>query len=179
MLFLLYYEGTTTQLNVQIPTWKSTSTTAISGPWHVHFQKDRGAPEKAINFENLASFTTSSDNGIKYFSGTATYINAFEISAINKNEKIITLVFGLTFSVNSFSQITIGTGDFAVGGDTLRLSIANIVPSSTALTTNGANALWDYSALVPTSQDIDTFLAVTSTGITYSVYFANFPFNTK
>jgi len=94
-------------------------------------------------------------------------------------KKIAIAFFLLLSSSQLFSQITIGTGDFAVGGDTLRLSIANIVPSSTALTTNGANALWDYSALVPTSQDIDTFLAVTSTGITYSVYFANFPFNTN
>jgi hypothetical protein len=87
--FFVVFEGTTTQLKVQLPIWKPTSTAAINGPWHVHFQKERGAPEKAVSFENLASFSTSTDNGIKYFSGTATYMNTFEISALNKNEKIM------------------------------------------------------------------------------------------
>ena len=87
--FFVVFEGTTTQLNVQLPSWKSTSTRAINGPWHVHFQKDRGAPEKAVSFDHLTSFSSSSDNGIKYFSGTATYMNTFEISSLDKNEKII------------------------------------------------------------------------------------------
>ncbi|MEN9331545.1 MAG: hypothetical protein RLZZ94_635 [Bacteroidota bacterium] len=51
-------------------------------------------------------------------------------------KKIAIAFFLLLSSSQLFSQITIGTGDFAVGGDTLRLSIANTVPSSTALTTN-------------------------------------------
>jgi hypothetical protein len=92
-------------------------------------------------------------------------------------KKIITLVFFLTFSVYSFSQITIGTGDFAAGGDTIRLSIANAAPANTSLATNGANALWDYSGLVPNTQDVDSLLSVTSTGITYAIFFANLPFN--
>ncbi len=87
--FFVVFEGTTTQLNVQLPTWKSTSTVSINGPWHVHFQKERGAPEKAVSFDNLTSFSTSSDNSIKYFSGTATYMNSFEVNALNKNEKIM------------------------------------------------------------------------------------------
>ena len=94
-------------------------------------------------------------------------------------KKIAFAIVLLLSSSPLFSQITIGTNDFAVGGDTLRVSNANIAPANTSLSTNGANALWDYSALVPTSQDVDTFLAVTATGITYSVYFANFPFNTN
>ena len=87
--FFVVFEGTTTQLNVELPTWKSTSTVSINGPWHVHFQKERGAPEKAVSFDNLTSFSTSSDNSIKYFSGTATYMNSFEVNVLNKNEKII------------------------------------------------------------------------------------------
>lgn len=101
--FFIVFEGTTTQLNVQLPTWTSTSTAAIKGPWHVHFQKDRGAPEKAVTFENLASFTTSSDNGIKYFSGTATYMNTFEVNALNQNEKIL-LDLG---DVKNLAEVTI------------------------------------------------------------------------
>jgi hypothetical protein len=94
-------------------------------------------------------------------------------------KKIITLVLFLTFSVYSFSQISIVTGDFASGGDTIRVSLTNAAPANTSLSTSGVNALWDYSGLVPTSQDVDSFLSVTSTGAIYSIYFANFPFNTN
>jgi hypothetical protein len=94
-------------------------------------------------------------------------------------KKIAIAFFLLLSSSQLFSQITIGTGDFAVGGDTLRVSIANIAPSNTSLATNGANALWDYSGLVPNSQDVDSLLSVTSTGITYAIFFANLPFNSN
>jgi len=42
------------------------------GPWQIQFQPKRGAPEKAT-FDNLISWPDSTDEGIKYFSGTATY----------------------------------------------------------------------------------------------------------
>ena len=48
----------------------------IDGPWEIAFQTGRGAPEKAT-FENLGSFTASEDEGIRYFSGTATYVRHF------------------------------------------------------------------------------------------------------
>ena len=50
----------------------------LEGPWNVSFQEGRGAPASAV-FEHLASWTESSDPGIKYFSGTAKYTKEFEI----------------------------------------------------------------------------------------------------
>jgi hypothetical protein len=50
----------------------------LKGPWFVQFQKKRGAPDSAT-FENLIDWSTSSTNGIKYFSGIAEYSNTFEI----------------------------------------------------------------------------------------------------
>jgi hypothetical protein len=44
----------------------------ISGAWEVTFPPDRGAPAKAT-FDKLYSWTESADEGIQYFSGTATY----------------------------------------------------------------------------------------------------------
>ena len=41
-------------------------------PWQVTFPKGWGAPEK-IRFPELISYTEHTDEGIKYFSGTATY----------------------------------------------------------------------------------------------------------
>ena len=52
---------------------------ALDGPWHVSFQKGRGAPASAM-FQELLSYTESDDSGIKYFSGTATYTKDFTLS---------------------------------------------------------------------------------------------------
>jgi hypothetical protein len=44
----------------------------VTGPWHLTFPPKRGAPDKAT-FPTLVSWTESPVDGIKYFSGTATY----------------------------------------------------------------------------------------------------------
>jgi hypothetical protein len=56
-----------------------TELTTIQGPWNVAFPPNWGAPS-SIKLDNLASWTNSSDPGVKYFSGTATYIKDFEVS---------------------------------------------------------------------------------------------------
>lgn len=50
----------------------------INGPWKVDFQENRGAPASAV-FEDLQSWTESEDEGIKHFSGTASYQNTFTL----------------------------------------------------------------------------------------------------
>ena len=52
----------------------------LNGPWQIEFQPKRGAPEKA-SFPNLISWTESPIDGIKYFSGTATYHTDLTIPA--------------------------------------------------------------------------------------------------
>jgi len=44
----------------------------LNGPWQVSFPPKLGAPASSV-FKTLASWTVNTDNGIKYFSGTATY----------------------------------------------------------------------------------------------------------
>ena len=44
----------------------------VTGPWRVRFQAGRGAPDQAT-FTELVSWTSHTDIGIRYFSGTATY----------------------------------------------------------------------------------------------------------
>jgi alpha-L-rhamnosidase/Prolyl oligopeptidase family len=51
----------------------------ITGPWEVRFPPDRGAPE-SCTFDKLVSWTEMPDDGIKHFSGTATYLKSFEVS---------------------------------------------------------------------------------------------------
>lgn len=55
----------------------------VEGAWTVTFQEKRGAPASAT-FEKLDSYTESSDKGIKYFSGIASYTNTFEASTEGK-----------------------------------------------------------------------------------------------
>ena len=49
----------------------------IAGPWEVRFPQGRGAPPSKT-FEKLVSWTSDSLDGVKYFSGTATYLKEFE-----------------------------------------------------------------------------------------------------
>jgi len=57
---------------------------ALSQDWKVSFEQRRGAPE-AVGFQHLASWSEmplpASDEGVKYFSGTATYSKTINIPA--------------------------------------------------------------------------------------------------
>ncbi|MBL7817900.1 MAG: hypothetical protein JNL70_23020 [Saprospiraceae bacterium] len=60
----------------------------ITSPWAVKFQEGRGAPASAT-FDRLTSWSENIDNGIKYFSGTATYQNAFKMPTLEKGASYI------------------------------------------------------------------------------------------
>ena len=51
----------------------------IHGPWTLAFEPDRGAPP-SIRIDHLIDWSTSSDAGVKYFSGMGTYTQTFEAS---------------------------------------------------------------------------------------------------
>lgn len=48
----------------------------LTGPWELTFPPDLGAPAHAT-VDSLVSWTSNTDEGIKYFSGTATYTKEF------------------------------------------------------------------------------------------------------
>jgi hypothetical protein len=50
----------------------------LKGLWQVYFPKNLGAPDSAV-FNNLESWTENTEKGIKYFSGTATYVKKVTI----------------------------------------------------------------------------------------------------
>jgi hypothetical protein len=70
-----FASGKTKTVDVEVP-----PPLAVDGPWELHFQPGRGAPEKAV-FDKLISWPDDENPGIKYFSGTATYIKTFAIPA--------------------------------------------------------------------------------------------------
>lgn len=50
----------------------------ITGPWKLSFPPKLGAPD-TTTFDQLGSWTTSNIPGVKYFSGTATYVKEFTV----------------------------------------------------------------------------------------------------
>lgn len=62
-----------------LPVAKETTISTLNGAWDVSFQPNRGAPATAV-FDKLTSFTENSNEGIKYFSGTAIYTKKFSIT---------------------------------------------------------------------------------------------------
>lgn len=54
-------------------------TSTINAPWDVSFTEGWGAPEK-VSFPELISWTDSEIEGVKYYSGTATYKNSFRFN---------------------------------------------------------------------------------------------------
>jgi hypothetical protein len=70
-VFVVFRQATSESSRV-IPDRVPEVVATVQGPWDVSFPPDHGAPAQA-HFDALASWTTSSDAGVKYFSGTATY----------------------------------------------------------------------------------------------------------
>ena len=50
----------------------------LSSDWNVRFQEGRGAPSGDVPFPALKLFNTCEDVGIRYFSGTASYVKEFD-----------------------------------------------------------------------------------------------------
>lgn len=51
---------------------------SLSGPWQVKFDPTWGGPAKAVTFNTLTDWTSNTNNGIKYYSGTAIYTKTFD-----------------------------------------------------------------------------------------------------
>lgn len=51
----------------------------ILGPWDLSFPPNWGAPEQ-VKLDSLASWSDHADEGVRHFSGTATYTNTFRLS---------------------------------------------------------------------------------------------------
>jgi hypothetical protein len=54
---------------------------ALTGPWQVSFDPKWGGPKEPVLFGKLEDWSRSSDPGIRYYSGTATYRTPFTLNA--------------------------------------------------------------------------------------------------
>ncbi len=86
--FIVFSSDATTPI---FPQFKITQTQSfvIKGKWSLTFQPDRGAPTQPINLTDLKSWTDSPDDGIRYFSGTATYKAEASAPTFAKGEHVL------------------------------------------------------------------------------------------
>jgi len=78
--FVVFRHATTVKTR-ELPTWSETQALTVQGPWTVSFPPAWGAPP-SVRFDSLQSWSTSTDAGVKYFSGTATYHQHFDAPAV-------------------------------------------------------------------------------------------------
>ena len=91
-LFVVF-NGPAEQSAVTLPELKESTLLTINTPWNVAFQEKRGAPSSA-QFDKLINLADSDVDGIKYFSGVATYTNSFELSDEQLNDGQLVLDMG-------------------------------------------------------------------------------------
>jgi hypothetical protein len=83
----------------------------VGGPWEVRFPPSWGAPEKAT-FDHLASWSENADPGIRYFSGTATYIKQIAITpAMLASGDVLVLDLG---TVHEIAQVRLNGRDLGI-----------------------------------------------------------------
>ena len=64
----------------------------VEGPWKVSFDPKLGGPAEPVIFEQLADWTSRSEEGVKFYSGTATYRTSFNLqSSMLKSPLILDL----------------------------------------------------------------------------------------
>ena len=87
----------------------SASTMEITGPWDVCFSPGRGAPEK-ITFDQLNDWTKRPEDGIKYFSGKATYRRTVDVLAQRQPGSAVILDLG---QVNDIAVVRVNGKELA------------------------------------------------------------------
>ncbi len=63
-----------------LPARSESVVATVEGPWEVSFEPNRGAPAK-ITLDKLTSWSDSTDDGVKYFSGHGTYTKTVDAPA--------------------------------------------------------------------------------------------------
>ena len=93
--FFVIFRRPGTEPKVKRPNFPAVSLSdEIKGPWTVHFDPKWGGPESVV-FENLEDWTKRLEDGIKYYSGTATYRKTFDLPpALKKGRHKIFLDLG-------------------------------------------------------------------------------------
>jgi hypothetical protein len=76
-VFVIFSKPTTTE-SYHKPKSITKDIATLAGPWNVTFPPNLGAPEK-ITLDKLISLSEHSEEGVKYFGGTASYASSFTL----------------------------------------------------------------------------------------------------
>ncbi len=122
-----------------VPASVESPVATVEGPWTVNFQPERGAPPK-ITLDQLTSWSKNSDDGVKYFSGTGTYVKTLQaphawfkpgahlwidlgdvenLAAVTVNGKPLGIVWKTPFRVDA-------TGALKPGANTLEIKVTDL-----------------------------------------------------
>jgi hypothetical protein len=83
----------------------------VTGPWTLSFPPNWGAPPK-VTLDKLISWTDHSEDGVKYFSGTATYTRPLDISADRLGpDRVLLLDLG---QVKNLAQVKLNGQDLGI-----------------------------------------------------------------
>lgn len=89
-------------------------TIKIKGPWELSFTPGWGAPEKVV-LDKLISWSKHPDDGVKYFSGTATYRKSFPFSPVNKPDPLLKPVIYLDLGrVSVMAEVTLNGKELGI-----------------------------------------------------------------
>ena len=78
-VFVIFHKPAKTPSR-SLPKTVETTLATVEGPWDLSFEPNMGAPAK-ISVDKLTSWSDSSDEGVKYFSGKGTYTKTIDAPA--------------------------------------------------------------------------------------------------
>ena len=79
---------------LRLPRFEERSVRTVEGPWTVRFPNGylpnalAKGPEETVTFDRLASWTESSDEGVRYFSGIAAYEKEVDVGEVREGERM-------------------------------------------------------------------------------------------
>jgi hypothetical protein len=113
--------------------------TQLAGPWDVRFDPLWGGPEH-VTFEGLEDWAKRSEEGIRYYSGTATYSQTFDLPAGVQKPRYIDLGVVKNVAQVSLNGMDLGTvwtapwrvdisGAVKEKGNQLQIEVVNLWPN--------------------------------------------------
>jgi hypothetical protein len=100
----------------------------ISGPWNVAFDKEWGGPA-SIQFDRLTDWKDHENNGVKYYSGAASYTKTFDLpDGLRGSKQPIYLDLG---DVKDIAEVTLNGSRLGVlWCEPFQLDISSVVKNS-------------------------------------------------
>lgn len=135
-----YSVSTSTGKVARVSIQRAADEVSLKGPWTVRFKPEWGGPAQTT-FPELISWSEHAEEGIRYYSGSATYTKAFEVPAslCSANREVV-LDLG---DVKQFAEVTLNGKDLGVLWKApFRLSVTGLLkPGRNTLSVRVTN-LW-------------------------------------